>query len=58
MNIEKMAEQMLESMISDLMYAYDLDRDLAEKVVGTIIRYPSIIVEVETAVRNKRSLGI
>lgn len=58
MNIEKMAEQMLESMISDLMYAYDLDRDLAEKVVGTIIRYPSIIVEVETVVKNKRSLGI
>lgn len=57
MNIEKMVEQVIENMINDLMYAFDLDRELAERVVGTVIHNPKMAVELETAVKAKRALG-
>lgn len=57
MNIEALAAQVLENIISDLMYGYNLDRQLAERVACTVIRNPKLAVELETAVKNKRALG-
>jgi hypothetical protein len=58
MNIEQLATQVLENIISDLMYAYELDRELAERISFTVIKNPQLAVELETVVRNKRALGL
>lgn len=50
-------EQIIENMVSDLMYAFDIERELAERVVGTVIRNPKLALELETAVKVKRALG-
>lgn len=58
MKAETLAIQVLENIISDLMYGYDLDRELAERVACTVIRSPKLALELETAVKNKRALGL
>jgi len=57
MKAETLAIQVLENIISDLMYGYDLDRELAERVACTVIRSPKLALELEMAVKNKRALG-
>lgn len=57
MNIEQVASQVMENIISDLMYGFNLDRQLAERVACTVMLNPKIAIELETAVRNKRLLG-
>ncbi len=58
MNIEQVATQVLENIISDLMYAYELDREVAERTACTIIRNPQLALELEAVVREKRALGV
>ena len=58
MNIKAIVTQVLENIINDLMYGYGLDRELAERVACTVIRNPKLAAELETAVKNKRALGL
>lgn len=57
MNIEQAALQVLENMVCDLMYAFELDRELAERVAITALNHPQMAIELEQAVKNKRALG-
>ena len=57
MNMDQMITQVLENMVNDLMYAFDIERELAERVMGTVLRNPKLAMELETAVKAKRALG-
>lgn len=54
MKIEIIASQVMENIIADLMFAFDLDRNLAERISCTVICNPKLAVELEEAVKNKR----
>lgn len=58
MRTEQVALQVMENMVSDLMYAFELDRELAERVAITALHNPQMAVELEQVVRNKRALGV
>ena len=55
--MDQMITQVLENMVNDLMYAFDIERELAERVMGTVLRNPKLAMELETAVKAKRALG-
>lgn len=57
MNIEQIAMQVMENVINDLMYAFEMDRQLAERMAGTVMRNPKMAVELETLVKQKKMLG-
>lgn len=57
MNIEQIATQVMENVINDLMYAFEMDRQLAERMAGTVMRNPKMAVELETLVKQKKMLG-
>lgn len=48
------AEAVTESIISDLMCVYGISRETAEQVIPTLMRYPNLAVQLETAARDKR----
>jgi len=59
MNVEALATQILENLISDLMYIdNELDRETAGRIACVVIRNPKLAVELETKVKNKRVLGL
>lgn len=57
MSMDQMITQALENIVNDLMYAFDIERELAERVMGTVLRNPKLAMELEAAVKAKRALG-
>ena len=57
MRTEQVALQVMENMVNDLMYVYELDREVAERTACTIIKNPQLALELEAIVREKRALG-
>lgn len=46
--------QVLESIISDVIFLFGVDRDIAEKVTATFIKNPKMLIELEQRVKLKR----
>ena len=58
MDASVIAQMVMDQVINDLKYAFDIDQNLAEKVACTVIRNPQMAVELEQAVKSKRALGL
>lgn len=51
----KQVNEVLEDVITDIMFVCDASRETAEVAAATMIRYPGLLIELAEMVKNKRA---
>ena len=55
MNPSQLAENLINKITNDLMFAYDIDETLAGRICSTVILNPKLAVELDEKVKEKKA---